>query len=135
VEPVEAQVLATDQEDRPALLHRPLGAGALIFCNYPLEAMAASAVAGSADIGRLYAALAHAAGAHPFVQLDHGSVLVDCLDHVDGTRFVWLVSQASTPVRVTPRTRNGRPLADLRTALPVSTVELPPFGVRVLRTW
>ncbi|HKS99255.1 MAG TPA: beta-mannosidase, partial [Rugosimonospora sp.] len=135
VEPIEAQVLATDQAGRPALLHRSVGAGAVMFCCYPLEAMAAAAPAvNPEDTWRLYAALGHAAGAHPVVRVDQPEVLVDCLDRDDGTRFVWLVSQASTPVAVTPRTQTGLPLRDLWSGALVSTVELPPFGVRVLRT-
>jgi hypothetical protein len=128
VEPVEARVLATDQADRPALLHRTVGAGAVILCCYPLEAMA-----GAGDTWRLYTALAHAAGAHPVVRVDEPRVLADCLDRDDGTRFVWLVSQAPAPVTVTPRTHTGTPLCDLRSGTRMSTVELPPFGVRVLR--
>jgi len=135
VEPIEAQVLATDQADRPALLHRTVGAGAVIFCCYPLEAMASATPAvNPEDTWRLYAALAHAAGAHPLVRVDDPRVLVDCLDRDDGIRFVWLVSQAGTPVTVTPRTHTGMPLCDLRSGAQVSTVELPPYGVRVLRT-
>jgi endo-1,4-beta-mannosidase len=135
VEPIEAQVLATDQADRPALLHRTVGSGAVIFCCYPLEAMAAATPrVNPEDTWRLYAALGHAAGVHPVVRVDDPRVLVDCLDRDDGLRFVWLVSQADTPLTVTPRTHTGRPLCDLRSGFVVSTVELPPFGVRVLRT-
>ena len=99
-------------------------------------AMASAATPGvnPEDTWRLYAALGHAAGAHPLVRVDTPQVLVDCLDRDDGTRFVWLVSQAPTPVTVAPRTQTGDPLLDLRTGAPTSTVELAPYGVRVLRT-
>jgi len=36
-EPVEAGVLAVDEQDRPALFKRTTGSGAVVFCAYPLE--------------------------------------------------------------------------------------------------
>ncbi|MBO0870482.1 MAG: cellulase family glycosylhydrolase [Micromonosporaceae bacterium] len=134
VEPVEARVLATDAQGRPALLSRAVGAGAMVLCTYPLEAMAAATARVNPEpTWRLYAALAQAAGAHPQATVDDPQVLVDCLDRDDGARFVWLVSQTGAPLAVTPRAAGGQPLHDLETGVEVSTVELPPFGVRVLR--
>jgi hypothetical protein len=37
VEPIAAEVLARDQAGRPAITHRALGRGAVIFCAYPWE--------------------------------------------------------------------------------------------------
>jgi endo-1,4-beta-mannosidase len=140
VEPVEARVLATDAQGRPALLSRNVGAGAMVLCTYPLEAMAAATPEVNPEsTWRLYAALAHAAGAHPLVTVQVAGraesqprVMVDCLDREDGVRFVWLISEADTPLTVAARTRDGQPLQDLETGEEVSTVDLPPFGVRVL---
>jgi endo-1,4-beta-mannosidase len=130
-----AEVLATDQDGRPALLRRRVGTGSLVLCVYPLEAMAAATPEVNPEqTWRLYQALATDAGASPFVQVDEPGVLVDSLDRDDGTRFVWLVSQAPGPVTVNPRTSNGSPLLELHTGTEVAAVELPAFGVQVLYT-
>jgi endo-1,4-beta-mannosidase len=135
VEPTEAAVLATDGNGLPALVHRRVGDGSVIFCTYPLEAMAAALPAVNPEqTWRLYRALAAQAGALPLVRVDEPRVLVDCLDRDDGTRFVWLVSQSPEPLTVAPRTRTGSPLHDLHGDVEVSTVDLPPYGVRILRT-
>jgi endo-1,4-beta-mannosidase len=135
VEPTEAEVLATDAQGLPAILHRRLGAGSVVFCTYPIEAMAAATPEVNPEqTWRLYHALALHAGALPLVHVDEPRVLVDCLDRDDGTRFVWLISQSPAPLTVTPRTRDGSTLQDLHTEAEVPTVDLPAFGVRVLRT-
>jgi endo-1,4-beta-mannosidase len=135
VEPTEAEVLATDDNGWPALLRRRIGTGSIVFCTYPIEAMAA----GNSEVNpeqtwRLYRALAAEAGVSAHVRVDEARVLVDCLDRDDGTRFVWLISQSLSPLTVTPRTRTGSPLHDLHTGAEVSTVELSAFGVVVLCT-
>ena len=135
VEPTQAEVLGTDADGRPALLRRAVGAGALVLCTYPLEAMAAAVPAVNPEpTWRLYAALAEAAGVVPPVAAGDPRVLVDCLDRDDAQRFVWLVSQADDELTVTPRAASGLPLYDLETGAEVDAVRLPPYGVRVLRT-
>ncbi|HKT05157.1 MAG TPA: cellulase family glycosylhydrolase [Rugosimonospora sp.] len=135
VEPVEAEVLATDAAGRPALLRRAVGAGSLIFCTYPLEGMAAATPGVNPEqTWRLYRALAVHAGVTPVVRLDEPRVLVDSLDRDDGARFVWLISQSPVPVTVSPVTPTGSPLHELHTTAEASTVEIPAFGVRVLHT-
>jgi endo-1,4-beta-mannosidase len=44
VESAGADVLATDQDGRPALLRRRVGEGSMIFCTYPIEHMAAKTI-------------------------------------------------------------------------------------------
>lgn len=135
VEAVDARVLATDAAGRPALLRRAVGAGALVLCTYPVEAMAAAVPAVNPEqTWRLYAALAGAAGVRPPVATGDPRVLADCLDRSDGQRFVWLISQADAEVTVAPRAASGHALYDLDTDAEVDRVRLAPYGVRVLRT-
>jgi endo-1,4-beta-mannosidase len=130
VEPVDAEVLATDQDGRPALLRRPVGAGAMVLCTYPFEAMAAATPEVNPEqTWRLYQALAAEVGVTPPVRVGDPRVLVDCLDRDDGARFVWLVSQSPEPLTVTP----DPPLSDVDTGGVLASVPLPPYGVRVLR--
>lgn len=134
VEPVEAEVLATDAGGRPALLRRAIGTGALILCAYPLEAMAAATPGVNPEqTWRLYAALAEHAGIRPAVRSGDPRVLVDCLDRADGARFAWFVSQSAEPLTVTPEVAGGAALREVGTGAPVTAVTLPAYGVQVLR--
>ncbi|MEJ3748868.1 cellulase family glycosylhydrolase [Actinomycetes bacterium KLBMP 9797] len=133
VEPVDAEVLATDAAGRPALLRRAVGDGSMVLCTYPLEAMAAATPAVNPEqTWRLYAALADHAGVRPPVRVDDPRVLVDWLDRADGARFAWLVSQSAEPLTVTPETASGSAPRDLESGAEATTVTLPPYGVRVL---
>jgi endo-1,4-beta-mannosidase len=63
VEPIGAEVLAVDAEQRPALLRHRIGRGAMVLCTYPLEYMAAKTPrVNPEDTWRLYSALAEEAG-------------------------------------------------------------------------
>ncbi len=127
VEATEAEVAAVDGHGRPALLVRRVGAGAMVFCTYPLEHMAATLPRVNPDPTRdLYDALADFAGVTRAVTAEEPRVAVDSLVHEDGTRYVWFVSQATEELTVKPTVRNGGRLAE-------DTVVLPPFGVRVLK--
>jgi endo-1,4-beta-mannosidase len=132
VEAVEAEVLATDEQGRAALVRRPVGDGSIVFCTYPLEAMAAATPeVNPEDTWRLYRALAQQANVEPLVRTNDPGVLVDSLDRDDGTRFIWLISQSGSARTITP---TGPLLRDLDSDTPITTIELPPYGVRVLRT-
>jgi endo-1,4-beta-mannosidase len=131
---VDATVLAVDANDRPALVRRQVGAGAIVFCAYPLEAMAAATADVNPDqTARLYAALAAEAGVEPLLATGDHRVFADGLVRADGTRFFWLVNSVADPVTVRPAVPSGAVLHDLASGVPVDTVALPPFGVRVLR--
>jgi endo-1,4-beta-mannosidase len=133
VEPAGAEVLAVDDAGRPVLLRRKVGAGAVVLCTVPLEAMAAlSPEVNPEPTWRLYRALAREAGAEPVATVDDPRVLVDALDRADGTRFVWLVSQHPEPLAVRPIAAGE--LSDVDTGETVGSVTLPPYGVRILRT-
>jgi endo-1,4-beta-mannosidase len=127
VVPTDAQVVAVDGAGRPALLVRRVGSGAMVFCTYPLEHMAATLARVNPDPTRdLYDALADFAGVERAVTVEEPRVAVDVLVHEDGARYVWFVSQAPDEISVKPAVRDG-------SRLPEDPVVLPPFGVRVLR--
>jgi endo-1,4-beta-mannosidase len=132
VRPDGAEVLAVDSRDRPALLVRRTGAGALILCTYPIEYMAAVTPGANPDATSiLYDALATYAGARRPVTVDDPRVAADVLVRADGTRFAWLVSHAAEPVTIKPQVSSGSQLCGLD-GTPVSeTVTLAPFGVGV----
>ncbi len=133
VEPAGAEVLAVDGHGRPALLLRRTGEGCVVLCTYPLEYMAAVTPRINPEAtGVLYDALGvHAAVRRPVVVADP-RVSVDRLEHRDGSTYVWLVSQAREELAVEPVTEDGTALFTLDGA-PAGTVELPVYGVRVLR--
>jgi endo-1,4-beta-mannosidase len=131
VDPVDAEVLATDQRGNPVLLRRSVGQGAMVLCTYPLEYMAAITPRCNPEpTWRLYAALAAESGTSPQVRVADPRVLVGELQHADGRRFTWFVSQADARLEVEPQV-SGSPLVDPDGAS-VSVVALDPFGVVVL---
>ena len=124
-----AEVLAVDGQGRPALLRHRIGAGSLILCTYPLEHLAAGTPRVNPDPTReLYDALADAAGVERPIRIEDPRVAADILEHEDGTRYAWLVSQADHEVSVKPVLAAG-------IALPLGqdAIVLAPYGVAVLR--
>ncbi|MEE1801281.1 cellulase family glycosylhydrolase [Streptomyces sp. NPDC101062] len=133
VEPYGAEVLATDGRGRPALLLRETGAGAVVLCTYPLEHMASvTPRVNPEQTVRLYDALAAYAGVRRPVTVDDLRVAVDLLDHEDGRRYVWLVSQGREELLVKPAVEAGLRLTELDGSA-ADEVTLEPYGVRVLR--
>ena len=99
----------------------------MVFCTYPIEHMAANLPRINPEPTRdLYDALADFAGVARAVTVDEPRVAVDVLEHEDGTRWVWFVSQAAEELTVKPAVRGGGRLAE-------DAVTLPPFGVRVVK--
>jgi endo-1,4-beta-mannosidase len=130
----DAQLLATDAQGRPALLRRNLGAGAMVLCTYPLEAMASAVPdVNPEDTWRLYRALAEEARVTRPVVVDDPRVLVDAVEHEDGRTFVWLVNASGESLIARPRRHDGGGLADLDGMTAVDEAALAPFGVHVLR--
>jgi endo-1,4-beta-mannosidase len=127
VKATDAEVLAVDGEGRPALLVRRVGAGSIVLCTYPIEHLAATTPGVNPDTTRdLYDALADFAGVERAVTVDDPRVAVDVLVHGDGTRYVWLVSQADEALTVKPSVRGTARLAE-------DDVVIPAYGVRVVR--
>jgi len=135
VKPNGARVVATDGQDRPALLERAVGEGSIVFSTYPVEYLAASRTrANPEDTYRLYRALALKAGVEIPVSVGRPDVLVDFLVHEDGRRLVWFISQSEESISVRPDIREGIRLVELSDGEAVSLpVEIPPLGVRVCR--
>jgi endo-1,4-beta-mannosidase len=131
VEATTAEVVAVDGHGRPALLRRRVGEGSLVLSTYPLEHMAAvTPRVNPEDTHRLYDALAELAGVERPVRADDPRVAVDVLRHEDGRRFVFLVSEADTPLAVKPRCRRGSYLTT-DTGDRLESVELAPYDVAV----
>jgi endo-1,4-beta-mannosidase len=135
VRPAGAEVLASDDQGRPALLLRQTGDGSLILCTYPVEHMAARTPAVNPEpTGALYDALATHAGVRRPVLTGDPRVAADVLLRADGEAFAWFVSQAEEPVTITPSVTAGLQLAALDgTGPPAESVSLVPFGVAVRR--
>jgi hypothetical protein len=128
VEPAEGtEVIAVDEQGRPALLVRRVGSGAMVLCTYPIEHLAATSPAINPDAARdLYDALARYARVERPVTVEDAHVAADMMVHQDGTRYVWLISQADRELTVKPVLGKG-----LRSDQ--DTVTLAPYGVAVLR--
>ena len=134
VRPDGAQVLAVGERDRPVLLRHQVGDGAVVLCTYPIEQMAAATPrVNPEDTGRLYGALAVAAGVRRPVRVADPRVSVDGLRHAGGHGFVWLINHADEQVSVVPQVADGGRLSCPWTGDGVGTVTLGPFGVRVVR--
>ena len=127
VDPVDAQVVAVDDQGRPALLVRRVGAGSMVLCTYPIEHLAATTPAANPDPARdLYDALARFAAVDRPVTVDDPHVAADVMVHQDGTRYAWLISQSERHLTVKPVLGKG-----LR--CDQDTVTLAPYGVAILR--
>ncbi len=106
VEPAQrggAEVIATDNRGRPALLLRRAGRGSLMLCTYPIEHMAAlTPRVNPDDTVTLYDALATHAGVRRLITVDDPRVACDTLLRDDGTLFAVLASHAAEPLTVKP---------------------------------
>ena len=132
VEAAGADVIARDARGRPALLEHRTGKGRLVLCTYPLEHMAAQTMGVNPEpTWRLYAALAEVAGVAPAVSVNDPRVIVGELEHADGRRFVWFISESDQRVSCTPRLSSGT-LRELEGGAVKLPIELEPFGVRVV---
>ncbi|HEX3790301.1 MAG TPA: cellulase family glycosylhydrolase [Pseudonocardiaceae bacterium] len=134
VEPDGAEVLAVDAHGRPALLLRRTGTGSVVFCTYPIEHMTAvTAAVNPNDTVGLYEALADHAGVRRPVTVADSRVAVDTLRHEDGRRFAVIVSHADTELAVKPVLAEKGALHTLTGEAITGPLQLPPFGVTLLR--
>ena len=130
LEPLEAEVVASDSKGRPALLRRRVGSGSIVLSVYPLEYMAAlGARVNPDDTVRLYQALAREAGAVAPVRVDRADVHVDRLVRDDGKIFVFFVSYNPDPLEIEPEIEGGAALYDLSTGALLKRIALAPRGV------
>lgn len=131
VVPNGAQVIATDTRGRPMLLRYSMGAGAMILATIPIEYFAAVLPESNPEpTWRIYQALADLASIDRPVRVDDPRVMCSELQHEDGRRFVWLVSQSPSPLTVGPIVDSGRLLT--RSGETAGVVELQPYGVEIL---
>lgn len=134
---LDGEVVAVDGHDRPAIVRKRHGRGQAILSTYPLEHLAAASSRVNPEATwRVYRALAVEAGAATAVSVPDPRVLVDALEHEDGTRFVWLVSESPDELKAELRfgaDHRGGALETLDGTPVVDTVTLAPYGVRVLR--
>ncbi len=134
VEVLDAETVAVDAHGRPAIVRKRHGSGQAVLSTYPLEHLAAARGRVNPEpTWRLYRALAEEAGATADVTVPDPRVLVDGLEHEDGTRFVWLVNAACEEVAATPCLGDGAVLERLDGSPITGPLTLPPYGVVVLR--
>ena len=101
VVPLDAEVLAVDQHDRPVLTRQRHGRGQAILCTLPVEYFAAqTARVNPEDTWRLYDALAVDAGIERPVAIADPRVLTDGVTHRDGREFAWLINASADSVEV-----------------------------------
>ncbi len=132
VRPAGADVIAVDGHDRPALLRRSVGSGAMVLCTYPIEHLASMTPRVNPEAtSTLYDALAAFAGVSRPVTVDDPRIAADILVRADGARFLWLVSHAAEPVTAKPQLAAGLRLAELDGSAVGGTIGLDPFGVSV----
>ncbi|RNI20934.1 beta-mannosidase [Flexivirga caeni] len=120
VAPVDAEVIAVDQHDRPVLTRKRHGAGQAVLCTLPLEYFAAqTARVNPEETWRLYDLLADEAGVARPVRTGDPRVFVDGLIHRDGREFAWFVNASAESVAV------GAHGVDRLSPYDVAVVELP----------
>jgi endo-1,4-beta-mannosidase len=131
VEAEGAEVLATDQDGRPALLRRRVGRGSMIFCTYPIEHMAArTARANPEDTWRLYAALSIEAGVERALSISDPRVMVGSL--VSGDQEIAVVVNLSGDHVVAQLATGGATFSTRRSGDIVKEATLAPFEVQIL---
>jgi hypothetical protein len=99
--PTTAEVVATDDEGRPALIVNRLGRGATVLSAYPLEyySLQTPGVHPNAGLVRLYRALRQVAGIRPEFDCANPAVELGWLESPDGERILFSVNHALTPER------------------------------------
>ncbi len=146
VEPAQrggAEVIATDNRGRPALLRRQTGSGSLVLCTYPVEHMAAlRARVNPDDTVTLYDALATHAGVRRLITVDDQRVACDTLIRDDGALFAVLASHAAEALTVKPELAGGGELTAPDGPHGRNSgedreggegVTLGPFGIKIMR--
>ena len=134
VEVLDGETVAVDGRGRPAIVRRRHGPGQAVLCTYPLEHLAAAQGRVNPEpTWRIYRALAEEADATGPVTVPDPGVLVDGLEHEDGSRLIWLVSEHADEVKAEPQIPRGTSLRGLDGSAATTPVQLPPYGVTVLR--
>ncbi|HEY0260766.1 MAG TPA: cellulase family glycosylhydrolase [Lacisediminihabitans sp.] len=131
VEATDAEVIAVDQHGRPALLRRRTGSGWMVLGTYPFEYFATvTPFVNPESTWRLYDALATESKVVRDVRVEDPRVTVGRMDHEDGRRFVWFVSQSDEALSVTPSTVTGHLVGEDGDR--IDRLDLAPYAVTVL---
>lgn len=135
VKPGEARVLAVDDRERPALLERRVGSGAMVLCTYPIEHMASRAPhANPENSWRLYSELARAAGVVVPLKVDDPRVMVGRLRSAqDEIALVINMSAEPLEAKLEPLDGAGYGRYGAGSGEPLEVLVLPPFEVEVLK--
>jgi endo-1,4-beta-mannosidase len=115
---VGGQVIATDQNGRPAIVAHALGKGKTLLCAYPLESYLATQPAafdGEENTHTLYHALCAWASIAPRFAADHPSVEVGALVG-EGRGYAVLANHGAAPQTVTATARDALHSVALLTA-------------------
>ena len=129
--PVElqgAELVATDADNRPAVLRARHGTGQVLLCTYPLEYYLAEQVDAveSSGVLTLYRMLARASGLAPPTDCEHPAVQARHLQSRQGA-VLSLFNHGWNPATASVDTPGGAPLAGTDAPLPPGrqSVELP----------
>jgi endo-1,4-beta-mannosidase len=118
------EVIAVDQEDRPALVAHTLGKGKTLLCAYPIEsylAMTPAVFDQPEETHRLYRAFADWAGVQPLFRTDHPSVEVAGLV---GNAHGYAVLANHAPLEHTVKVTTSLPLDSLIQVTPTGQKEI-----------
>ncbi len=133
VEPAGAEVLAVDDQGRPALLRNRAGDGWMVLCTYPLEHMAASRpTANPEPTWRLYSALADEAGVDRPVRIDDPRVVSGPIT-IGGKAAFLTLNVSPEAIQCPLRSGSGRLyLASSTDREPIEALHLGPYEVALL---
>lgn len=134
IEPQGAEVLARDQDGRPALTRMTQGAGQVIFLNHPWEYYLAEqyhhyAMPQSVE---LYHFLANRAGLAPAIHCNQPVIQLRTV-HTESGSFLWLINHDWKAVETNIVSPAGGPIYGTNMALAEgsTTLEIPTKGVYV----
>jgi hypothetical protein len=133
VEPAGAELLAVDDQGRPALLRHRAGAGWMVLCTFPIEHIAASQPDSNPEpTWQLYSALADEAGVTRPVRTDDPRVIVGPITVGGENAFVVLnISPVGNEAKLlSPGT--SLYLAPSRKGNAIDTLHLGPYEAAVL---
>lgn len=144
VDATEAEVIALDADNRPALLMNKIGKGRVIFSTYPLEYYVAMSKNGSQSqpLNTLYGAICAARGIDPPLKMNNSNVEMGILKNGSKSIYAFLVNHSWNEEKLTIRTKNK--INDIQMTLsgeniqPVENsfeISLAPKNIELLEIW
>ncbi len=144
VETTKAQVIAVDNDNRPALLMNEIGKGRVIFSTYPLEYYVATSKNGSQTqpLHNLYGAICAAKGIDPPLKMNNTNVEMGILKNENKSIYAFLINHSWNEEKITIRTNNkinyiqmvlsGENIPPVENSIELS---MAPKGVELLEIW